>query len=45
MWFTVTEAVDFVPADIKHFPHQKVVLCPPCSSWIIDSKDSRKVGV
>ena len=45
MQFAVIKAVDFVSADLKYFPYRNVVVYPACSYWLIDSKDSRNVGV
>jgi len=45
MRFTVIEAVDVAFADMMQFPRHKVIVYPVCLSWLIDSKDSRKVGV
>jgi hypothetical protein len=30
---------------MEHFPFRNIVVCPPKSNWLIDRRESRKVGV
>jgi len=30
---------------MEHFPFRNIVVCPPKSNWMIDRRESRKVGV
>jgi hypothetical protein len=30
---------------MEHFPFRNIVVCPPKSKWLIDRRESRKVGV
>ena len=30
---------------MQHFPFRNIVVCPPKSNWLIDRRESRKVGV
>jgi len=30
---------------MEHFPFRNIVICPPKSNWLIDTRESRKVGV